>query len=908
MPWLARFRSLTRNVLHRAGAERELADEASSLLELLAEEKARRGLSPDAARRAANLELGGVEQLKEGMRAVRAGAALESLVQDLRHGVRVLRRNPGFAAVAALTLALGVGATTAIFSVISAVLLRPLPYPDADRLVMIWSTEPSPASPASPTAPPDFREWRRQAQTFAGMGAYALRDLDLAGGGREPERVQAARVSAGLFPTLGISAARGRLFLPEEEQFGRHRVAILGDGLWHRRFGGSPEIVGRTIELDGQGFTVVGVMPAGMPFLDDVPPVDLWVPLAFPPGDNLDTRNNRFLSVVARLGAGARRGQAQAEIGLIARRIARQDPANAGYGAVLVPLREQVVGRVRTVLWILLGAVSCVLLIACANVANLLLARGSARARELAVRASLGAGRERLVHQLLLESLPLALLGGGAGIALAWCGQRLLVRFLLPARFPHFNVIAIDGGVLAFTLAVSLLTAALFGLVPALQAARLGPHAALQEGGRAVAGGGRRRRLRGALVVAETALTLVLLVGAGLLVKSFAALRQLDPGFNPSGVLTLEVPLPESSFPLPTQARPSPDRAMAFFDRLVERVGGLPGVQAAGIGSHLPLGVGGNWGKYFYAEDGPLPGSLAAVPTVLFELASPGYLRALGYRLRAGRLFTSADTPRSPPVALVNEAFVQRWFQGRSPLGKRLVLDAPPSLLPPPAPNAVPVPRRTIVGVIADVRNTRQSVPAQPEVYAPVAQNVGEGWSNTMSLVVRTAGEPAALLPAVRAQVRSLDAAQPVAAVATMEEHLRRSFSQPRFGMLLLSLFAAAALLLAAIGVYGVVAYEARQRTHEIGIRSAVGAGPGHILRLIVGDGLKLALLGAALGLAAALPLTRLLASLLYGAGRFDPLIFLAMPAVLVAVAALAAYLPARRAMRLDPVTALRHD
>ncbi len=391
-------------------------------------------------------------------------------------------------------------------------------------------------------------------------------------------------------------------------------------------------------------------MPKGMPFFDNSPPVEFWVPLAFAPADNFNTRNNRFLSVVARLGPGMRLEQAQAELSLVARRIELQDRANAGYGALLVPLREQVVGKVRTVLLVLFGAVGCVLLIACANVANLLLGRAAARAREFAVRSSLGAGRGRLFRQLLLENLPLGLLGGAAGIALAWCGQRLLVTWLLPARFPRFNVISIDGEVLAFTLAVSLLTAAVFGLAPACHTLRQGPHEALRESGRGLSPGQRRRRLRGALVVAETALTLVLLLGAGLLVKSFAVLRQLDPGFSAARVLTLKVPLPESKYPLPTQKRPSPDRAMAFFDQVLERVAALPGVQAVGIGSQLPLGVGVGWAKYFYVDpaDGhPLPGSLAEVPTVLFKLASPGYFRALGCRLRGGRLFTVQDTPSS---------------------------------------------------------------------------------------------------------------------------------------------------------------------------------------------------------------------------------------------------------------------
>jgi len=904
MPWLSRLRSLARRLSRRAETERELDAEVRSFVELLAEEKTRQGLRPEEARRAARLELGGVEQVKESVRQARTGAGLETLGQDVRHGFRILAKNPGFAIVAVLTLALGISANTAIFSVVDAVLLRPLPYPHAERLVAIWSTDPS--TPLSPTAPPDFREWQQEGKRLDDMGAFAYSDQNLSGPGQEPERVQGARVSASLFPTLGVGAALGRVFLPEEERFGRHREVLLSYGLWNRRFGGSPEVVGRSLQLDGESYTVVGVMPQGMPFFDNTRPVELWVPLAFAPGDNFNTRNNRFLNVVARLQPSARLAAAQTEMDLIARRIAAADPQNAGYGARLVPLQEQVVGRVRPLLLVLFGAVGCVLLIACANVANLLLARAAARQREFALRASLGAGRERLFRQLLLENLPLGLLGGVTGVALAAGGRRLLLASLLPADFPRFNSIDLNGGVLAFTLGISVVTALLFGLAPAFHAVRRDGR--LLESGRSRSPGAGRRRLRSALVVAETALALVLLIGAGLLLKSFAVLGQLDPGFSAPRVLTLQVPLPPTRYPLPTLADPNPARALAFFDQLVERVGALPGVQAVGIGTQLPLGAGVGWGKSFFVAGRPLPTSLADLPGVRFKLASPGFFQALGYRLHGGRLFLPQDTARSQPVAVVNQAFARRYFPGEDPLGRTIVLDAPPGLLPPPPPGATPAPQRTIVGVVADVKNAQMNAPTEPEVYAPVSQNVGEGWFNAMTLVVRTAAEPTRLLPAVRAAVRALDADQPVTAVATMEELLGRSLAQPRFGMLLLALFAGVALLLATIGVYGLVAYEARQRTHEIGIRAAIGAEPWSILRLVVGDGLKLALAGAAIGIAAAFALMRLLASLLYGVGQYDPITFLAMPAALVGAALLAAYLPARRAMRVDPIVALRHE
>jgi|HubBroStandDraft_3_1064219.scaffolds.fasta_scaffold00583_2 predicted permease len=908
MPWPAHLRSLARNLLRRARTERQLDEEARAFLDLVTDENVQRGMDPAAARRLARLESGGVDQLKERVRGARAGAWLETLGQDLRYGLRMLRKNPGFAAVAVLTLALGIGANTAIFSVVDAVLLRPLPYPQAERLVTVWSTTASQEMPLTLAAPPDFRAWRENAKKCADMGAFAYADFNLAAAGGEPEHLLGARVSASLLPTLGVRAALGRVFLPQEEQFGRHREVVLSHELWRRRFGASRKVLGRSVHLNGETYTVVGVMPAGMPFFDNANPVALWVPLAFEPGDNFNTRNNRFLNVVARLAPGVRLAAAQAELTLVARRIERTDPLAVGYGALLVPLQQQLVGRVRPVLLVLLGAVGLVLLIACANVASLLLARAAARQRELALRASLGAGRGRLFRQLLAESLPLGLLGGAAGTVLALAAERLLLASLLPASFPRFNAIGLDGGVLAFTLGVSLATALLFGLAPAVHALRPGLREGLGEGGRSASAGVRHTRLRGLLVVGETALALVLLIGAALLLESFAALRKADPGFSPRGALAVLIPLPPARYPLPTLANPSPDRAMAFFDRLVTRVSAMPGVRAAGIGSQLPFGVGVGWGKNFYLEDRPLPARLDQVPETLFKLASPGFFPAVGYRLRSGRFFGPEDTPSSQPVALVNETFARRQFGAASPLGKVIVLEPPAHLLPPPPPGAVRTPRRTIVGVLADVKNSRFNAPIQPEVYAPVAQNVGEGWPEAMALVLRTSTEPTALIGPVRAAVRALDPELPVDRLAAMDEHFQRSLSQPRFGMLLLGLFAGIALLLAAIGVYGLVAYEARQRTHEIGIRSALGARPSRILRLVIGDGLKLALLGAALGIAAAAGLVRLLASLLWGVGQHDPLAFLAAPVLLIAAALLAACLPALRAMRLDPLAALRHD
>ncbi|HKQ63174.1 MAG TPA: ABC transporter permease, partial [Candidatus Polarisedimenticolaceae bacterium] len=597
---------------------------------------------------------------------------------DLLQGWRVLRRNPGFALVGTLTLALGIGANTAIFSVVEAVLLRPLPYAQPDRLVRLWSTFVDQGIPSSGSALPDYREWRERTDVFSGLGAFFYGDLTLSGDGGDPERVQAALVTANLLDVLGVTPALGRGFRPEEEQVGRNGVVVLSHALWQRRFGGDPAIVGRTLSFGDGRRRVVGVLPEGWPFLDDVPPVELFAPFAFALDDAMATRENHFLSVVGRLAPGVDLAAARAAVSLSATRIAATHTHDAGMDARVIPLQEALAGESRRALWILLGAVGCVLLVACVNVANLLLARGAARARELSIRISLGAGRARLVRQLLVEGLPLGLIGGLGGVLLGVWGVDLLVS-LLPVDVPRYNPIGVDAPVLAFSAGLTLLTVLVFGLAPAWQAGRVDPRDGLVDGGRALGPGRKRHRALGALVTIELALALVLSSGAGLMLRSFERLRRVDAGAAPQNVLTMSLPLSAVKYPRPVEAR-------ALFDRLLERVRALPGVRSAGVTTVLPLGYGSGWGKWFSIEGRPAPASVAQVPVVMFALVSEGYLPAAGIALRRGRAFTPHDTAEGEQVAVINETLARRFFANDDPLGRVIYMGPPESLQPPSDP------------------------------------------------------------------------------------------------------------------------------------------------------------------------------------------------------------------------------
>jgi putative ABC transport system permease protein len=819
---------------------------------------------------------------------------MRTLLQDLRYGARTLWKNPGTTFVIILALALGVGANTAIFSVVNAVLLRPLPFENPDQLMVVWETNPARSVQAGTPSPPDYREWRSRTQAFEQMAAFFEEDYNLSGSG-EPERLTGAVVSTNFFATLRVKAEAGRTFLPDEEQFGAHRVAVLSHGLWLRRFGASQQLIGQTINLDNQPHTVIGIAPPDFQLAGVR--AELWTPMAFAPGDRHNTRGNHFLNVIARLKPGVSITQAQSDMDVITGQLAGEYEMNAGLGARVVPMHEETVGSYRPALLVLLGAVGFVLLIACANVANLLLARAATRQKEFALRATLGASRLRTIRQLLTESLLLSVLGGGLGLLLAMWGVDLLVA-LGPAELPRIAEVGVDARVLTFTLSLSVLTGLAFGLAPALQASHLDLNEALKEGGRSVTGSKRTRRLRGALVVTEIALSLVLLVGAGLLINSFWRLMQVSPGFKTDHLLTMQVALPESKYPLT-----EPHRAQAFYRQLLERVATLPGVQSVGATSSLPLAAGG-WGKMLSVEGRPAPPSLETVPVVQYRQVSTDYFSTLGVVPVRGRLFNEQDNLSSPPVALINEAMARRFFPDEDPIGKRIWMGPPENLLPA---GGYTFPRLIIAGVVNDVKHQGLSQQAGPEVYIPHTQGAGET-RRSMFLVVRTTIDPLSLAAAVRSQVTALDKDQPVADVQTMEQRLKASLAEPRFNMLLLGLFAAVALALAAVGLYGVMAYGVTQRTHEIGIRMALGAQRSNVLKLVIRQGMAMALIGVALGLAASLALTRVMASLLFGVSATDPLVFTSIALLLAAVAFVASYIPARRALKVDPMIALRYE
>jgi putative ABC transport system permease protein len=800
---------------------------------------------------------------------------MKTLWRDTRYGMRMLLKKPGFTLTAVITLALGIGATSTIFSFVNGILLRPLPYQDSERLVLVYETAPKRGLASMGISPLNFLDWREQNRVFTSVAAHHSDGYSLSEGG-EPERLSGQNISYNTFEILGVAPILGRTFTAEEDRPGNDMVVILSHGLWKRRFGAKPEIIGRKIALNNRQRTVIGVMPPGFKFPEVA---DLWVPLAIDTSDW--SRHSHGWDAIARLKPGVTFEQAQSDMTAVARRLEEQYPVtNEGMGVILIPLREDLAGDYRKALLILMGVVGLVLLIACVNVANLLLARASSRAKEVAIRTALGAGRWRVFRQLLTESLLLGLMGGALGCGLAVWGLDLLLA-AIPIDLPFWMRFDLDGRVLGFTAGVTLLTGVIFGAAPALQASKVDLNDALKEGGRNASGAGSHRMLR-TLVVAEVALSLILLIGAGLMMRSFMRLQGANPGLNPENLLTLRVDLPEAKYD-------TPDKPREFFKQLLERVSALPGVQAAGATWRLPLAGGGRRTSLMVEGFPVLP--VGQGPSINYCVSAPNYFRAMGIPILMGRDFTDADTRDSMKVTIIDERVAREYWPNDSPLGKRVRFGAPEDNRP----------WHTIVGVVGAVKHESLNLTERRAVYLPHAQDsMGD-----MTLTVR-AENPEKLAPAIRGQVKAMDPDQPITNMRTMTEIISRSVWQPRLYTILFGVFAAVAVALASIGVYGVMAYSVSERTREIGIRVALGAQRRDVLKLVVAQGMKLALIGTGIGLGAALALTRLMQSLLFEVSATDPLTFAGLAALLSIVTLLACYIPARRAMEVDPMIALR--
>jgi putative ABC transport system permease protein len=805
---------------------------------------------------------------------------MENLIQDIRYSLRMLTRKPGFTLLVVAALAIGIGANSAIFSIVNSILLRPLPYRDPDRLVMVWMDNHRLNVAQDVHSYANYADYRDQNQSFDQLAVFNGISVNLTGAG-EPERVIGTMASPSLFEVMGVDPLIGRTFSADEEVPGHDQVVILGYGFWQRRFGGDRNILGQEVSLSDVKRTVIGVMPQTFEFPHK--DAELWVPLA-PDPRRKASRGGFSYQVVGRLKPGVSLPQARQDMNGIAQHLVEQYPDLMGYGVNLVALHDQIVGKVRPALLVLLATVAFVLLIACANVANLLLARAASREREIAIRSALGAGRLRVVRQLLTESLVIAVLGGVTGLLIANWGLKALVA-LSPEDIPRRGQIGIDLRVLGFTLLLSILTGIVFGLVPALRASKMELNESLKEGGRGASGGIQGRRIRSALVVLEVALSLLLLIGAGLMIRSFRQLLTVDLGFNPDRLLTMNIQLSRSRYQGPLSA--------AFFRQLIERVEALPGVESAG--AITAVFIEGLPNSSNFTIDGRPPPPAAEQIEAPIDFVTPGYFRTMGISLLKGRELSERDGPEAPQVAIINDTFARRFWPGEDPLGQRFRFGDSTSTAP----------WLTIVGVVADMRRTGFDSDVRCEAFLPYAQRQFVGF---LSLVVRTAASPGSLAATVRDIVWSMDPEQPVSHIRTMDQMLGGMMAQRRLNMVLFSLFAGVALVLAAVGIYGVISYSVTQRTHEIGIRMALGAGRAEVLKLVVGEGMTVVGIGIGLGLVSALGLTRLMATLLYGVSPTDPLTFAALPLVLAGVALAACLVPGRRATKVDPIVALRYE
>jgi putative ABC transport system permease protein len=804
---------------------------------------------------------------------------MELLFKDLRHAVRDLLKRPGFTIIIVLTLALGIGANSAIFSVVNTVLLQPLPFPEPERLVRMGEGSSLTHPERGAFSFPDFRDVRAQTQSLEYVAAYLNSGGMLASEGADAERVLGADVSSDYFNVLGVKPQLGRTFTAEEDHPAA-TVVVISHGLWQRRFAGSPEIIGKQIKLGASSLTVIGVMPSGFEF-PFRPGQDFWEPLNDRPTPDREVRDARMFDVIGRTKPGVSVAQANAELRTIGKRLEQQYPeANTNVVIAGSSLHDDLTRDVRPALLVLLGTVGFVLLIACANVANLLLARAASRQKEIAIRSALGASRLRIIRQLLVESVLLALAGGAFGLLLATWGVDLIVA-TGPTNIPRLQQTALDARVLAFTLFLSSLAGILFGLVPALQASKPHLNDSLKDAARGTTESLHRNRARSAMVISEVALSLVLLIGAGLLLRSFVRLLHTNPGFDAAHVIALDIPLSRQRYD-------TPEKQSYFFQRLIERTKTLPGIQSAGVVNLLPLGNSDNEASFNIAGRAPFPAGSEAVAN--YTVVSPGYFDALKIPLRSGRMIGPEDKDKSPLIILISEELARRYFPGENPLGHRLIID-----------DNGP---REIVGVMGDVRRESLEVAATPEFYLPHEQEP----TRRLNLVVRTETDPASATASLRGVIKELDPDQMVWQTRTLDQLVASSVAGRRFNLLLLGIFASVALVLAALGIYGVMAYSVTRRTHEFGVRLALGAQVSDVLRLVLKKGMALALAGITIGLVISLPLTRLMASLLFGVTPTDLPTYFAISAGLLVVALIACYVPARRATKVDPLTALRYE
>jgi putative ABC transport system permease protein len=893
------IRTLIRNLFRRERVESELDLEVRSYADLVEEENMSKGMSPEEARRAARLETGGPEQIKEEVRGARVGAWLETVWQDLRSGARVLRKNPGFAATAILTLALGIGANTAIFSVVRAVLLSSLPYHQPDRLVQIWGQLTGEGIPRNKLSGAEYFELADTNQSFERVAAYYSNSgANLGSDDTEPRRITRGGATWTLFPLLGVQPILGRTFSAEEDQPGHAQVAVISYGLWRSFFAADPNVVGKTMRMNNRPSTVIGVLPEGFDFAGDN---QVWIPLALDRNDQAN-RGNHFLTGVGRLKPGLTMAQASADMTRFAQQLAREYPAfyqpSEGWGVFVVPLREELVAQIRPALLILMAATGIVLLIACANIANLLLVRSSAREKEMAVRASLGAGQGRMIRQLLTESLLLSVLGCGLGLAFGELGV-MAIRGLHSDILPRIGKLELDAAVFWLALGAAMFTGLLFGLAPAIQISRPRLHDVMKEAGREGSGGRRGRRMRSTLVISEIAFSLLLLTGAGLTIRSFYRLLRVDPGFRTDHILTLRMTLPSVTYPdAPAMSK--------FFNELLNRIRAIPGVESAGAISQLPMGGVRSSGSVFVEDSSE--NALSRTPAVPYGyietdqiFATPGYFETMKTPIVTGRTFSDADTGAATGVALVDTKFAATVWPGRNPLQRRVCINFTGD-------PKNPQPRwSTVVGVVAHIHNDSLDQEGRGQAYFPQTQDPF-GSSRGMFVAIRTANDPASLANSVRGQVLTIDRSEPVYAVRTMDEVVATSVEQPRLSLDLLGLFAGLAFALTAIGVYGVIAFAVSQRKHELGIRMALGAQAWDIRRMVIGQGARLVLAGVAIGLAAAFYLARYMAPLLYGIETHDPVTFAIVPVLLIAVTLAASWIPAARATRVDPIETLRHQ